>query len=104
MADFVKKNNNGKRNFNNNGKGGNKKPNSMNASRTVNKMKNSTQNHGIVPPKDNYRGLVEYKMGKEMAENILKDVKGKGNPQEILCDYVNTQCGLMGYCVRVLIN
>jgi hypothetical protein len=104
MAEFVKKNNNGKRNFNNNGKNGNKKSNNYNASKTVNKMKNPTQNHGIVAPKDNFKGLIEYKMGKEMAENILKDAKGKGNPQEILCDYVNTQCGLMGYCVKVLIN
>ena len=103
MAEFVKKNNNGKKNFNNN-KGGNKKSNNMNASRTVNRMKNPAQNNGITVPKDNYKGLIEYKMGKEMAENILKDAKGKGNPQAILCDYVNTQCGLMGYCVKVLIN
>ena len=104
MADFVKKNNSGKRNFNNNGKGGNKKSNSMNASRVVNKMKNPTHNHGIVVPHDNFKGLIEYKMSKEMAENILRDAKGKGNPQEILCDFVNTQYGLMGYCVKVLVN
>ena len=49
-------------------------------------------------------GYIEYKMSKTMAENIIKDTKGKKNPQEVLCDYVNTQLGIKGYCVRVIVE
>lgn len=55
----------------------------------------------ITPPEVN-AGLIEYKMPRLMAEEILK---GKtSNPQEILCNYVNENCGLKGYCVRVLVD
>ena len=50
---------------------------------------------------------IEYEMGKTLAETILLKAKknnDKRNPQEILCEYVNTQCGLKGYCVRVFAN
>ena len=49
-------------------------------------------------------GTVEYKMSKLMADEIIKASKSKRSPQEILCDYVNTQCGLKGYCVKVLVE
>ena len=49
-------------------------------------------------------GTVEYKMSKTMADEIIKASKSKRRPQEILCDYVNTQCGLQGYCVKVLVD
>lgn len=49
-------------------------------------------------------GYIEYKMSKTMADNILQGTKGKGNPQKILCDYVNTQLGIRGYCVRVIVE
>ena len=39
-----------------------------------------------------------------MADEIIKASKSKRRPQEILCDYVNTQCGLQGYCVKVLVE
>lgn len=55
----------------------------------------------ITPPEVN-AGLIEYKMPRLMAEEILK---GKtSNPQEVLCNYVNENCGLKGYCVRVLVD
>ena len=44
---------------------------------------------------------IEYKMSAAMAETILKADKTKRTPQEVLCDYVNSQCGLKGFCVRV---
>lgn len=50
---------------------------------------------------------VEYEMGKELADTILAHAKkhnDRRNPQEILCEYVNTQCGIKGYCVRVFAN
>ena len=46
----------------------------------------------------------EYKMSKEMAAEILKARKGdarKQNPQQYLCEYVNTQFGLRCPCSRV---
>ena len=51
-----------------------------------------------------YAGVIEYKMSKTMAENILRENKGKGNPQKALCDFVNTQFGIKGYCVRVIVE
>ncbi len=45
--------------------------------------------------------VIEYKMSAAMADTILKADKSKRPPQEVLCEYVNTQCGLKGYCVRV---
>lgn len=45
--------------------------------------------------------VIEYKMAAGLAETILKMDKSKRSPQEVLCEYVNTQCGLKGYCVRV---
>lgn len=60
--------------------------------------KNASQ---ITPPEVN-AGLIEYKMPRLMAEEILR---GKtSNPQEVLCNYVNENCGLKGYCVRVLVD
>ena len=50
-------------------------------------------------------GNIEYKMSNLMARNIVKSYKGsKKRPQEILCDYVNTQCNLKGHCTKVLIE
>lgn len=46
----------------------------------------------------------EYKMPQEMADDILRDDKSKGSAQEVLCEYVNSQFGLLGYCVKVLIS
>ena len=50
-----------------------------------------------------------YKMSKLMADEILKAAKGKSGklPKpalDVLCDYVNTQMGLKGYCVKVLVD
>lgn len=52
-------------------------------------------------------GYIEYKMSKQMADVILKEAKAnkvKKNPQEVLCDFVNTQMGLKGYCVKVIVE
>ena len=45
----------------------------------------------------------EYQIGRTLAEELLKGNKSR-DPQEILCEYVNTQCGLMGYCVKVFVT
>ena len=93
MADFVK-NNNGKRNNNRKSNG---RPN--------NKTKDyGSKKDSIITPPEVCGGLIEYKMPLAMAEDILKTDKTKRAPQEVLCDYVNTQCGLMGFCVKVLIS
>ena len=49
-------------------------------------------------------GGVEYKMSYAMAQDIIKNKKGKGRPQEILVNYVNSQMGLKDKCVRVLVD
>lgn len=103
MADFVKNdkrnNNNGKKNFNRN----NNRPNN-NKPRDYGSKKRET-----LPAPEVCAGTVEYKMGKLMADEILKAAKSKsgklpGTPQEVLCKYVNTQMGLKGYCVKVLVD
>ena len=98
MAEFVKKNNNGKRN-------NNRKPNN-NAPRLDN---NFNRKRDTIPAPDVCAGTIEYKMGKVMAEQILNDAKTKSGKlpkpaQEILCDYVNRECGLKGFCVKVLVD
>ena len=94
MAEFVKndkRNTNGKKNFNN--------P----RNNYVGKKRDTLKAPDVCA------GTVEYKMSKLMAEEILKAAKGKSGklPKpalDILCDYVNTQMGLKGYCVNVLVE
>lgn len=51
----------------------------------------------------NKRGFIEYKMSAAAINDLLSDTKQiKGDPQRYLCDYVNDNCGLMGYCIRVI--
>lgn len=88
MAEFVKKNNkrNNNMRFDKNNDYGTKNPNA-----------------GIKAP-EVCAGTIEYKMSKSMADEIIKEAKSKKTPQEILCDYVNTQCGLKSFCVKVLVD
>jgi hypothetical protein len=107
MADFVKNdkrniNNNGKRNFNNNNRNNNRNGNNKPVT-----YRNNDKD--VVTPPDVCAGTIEYKMGKTMADEILKLAKSKSGKlpkpaHEILCDYVNTQMGLKGYCVKVLVD
>ena len=48
-------------------------------------------------------GYVEYKMSRELADSLIKENKGKKRAQDVLCDYVNTEYGLLGLCVRVIV-
>ena len=92
MADFVK---NDKRNNNQkNNKGFN-----PNKTRDYGSKKETT-----IPAPDVCAGTVEYTMSKTMADEILKAAKNKKTPQEILCEYVNSQLGLKGYCVKVIVD
>lgn len=53
-----------------------------------------------------HRGLIEYQMNQATADDILALRKGKEkgiDPQKWLCDYINEQEGLIGYCVKVVI-
>ena len=88
MAEFVKKNNkrNNNMRFDKNNDYGTKNP-----------------NVGIKAP-EVCAGTIEYKMSKTMADEIIKASKSKKTPQEILCNYVNEQCGLKGFCVKVLVD
>ena len=55
----------------------------------------------------NHRGLIEYQMPKEMAADILTQRMGRDkniDPQKYLCDIVNTEMNLLGYCVRVVVT
>lgn len=89
--------NNNKKNFNNKKKVY-KKPNTHFA---------SEQTARYFYPKDSYIGkeYVEYRMPKASIIDLLNNrtkLEQKINPQKYLCDYVNNEYGLMGYCVRVI--
>lgn len=57
------------------------------------------------PAPDVNAGLIEFKMSRVMAEEIVKSYKGnRKDSQYILCQYVNENCGLKGYCVKVLVD
>ena len=88
MAEFVKKNNkrNNNMRFDKNNDYGTKNPNA-----------------GIKAP-EVCAGTIEYKMSKSMADEIIKAAKSKKHPQEILCNYVNSELGLKGFCVKVLVD
>lgn len=57
----------------------------------------------VKPDYMHWGGEFEYKMPKTLYEELLKECgKNKsGDAQKYLCDFVNTQCGLLGACVRV---
>lgn len=61
------------------------------------------KNSNPITAPDVNKGLIEYKMPRKLAESLLRGKKVP-NPQQVLCDYVNTNCGLKGYCVRVLVD
>lgn len=88
MAEFVKKNNkrNNNMRFDKNNDYGTKNPNA-----------------GIKAP-EVCAETIEYKMSKVMADEIIKASKSKKTPQEILCNYVNSELGLKGFCVKVLVD
>ena len=48
----------------------------------------------------NNKYTCEYKMSSGMAYEILKNTSG--DPQKILCDWVNQNCGLLWECVKVI--
>lgn len=94
MSDFVK-NENGNRN-------NNKKSFNKNNNRKVKDY--GSKKEVSVPVPEVCAGTVEYTMSKTMADEIIQSSKSKKTPQEILCDFVNTQMGLKSYCVRVLVD
>ena len=49
-------------------------------------------------------GYVEYKMSKALATELIRKDSKKRRPQEILCEYVNMEYGLLGYCVKVIVD
>ena len=77
-----------------------KRKNNVVRKKKPNHTKNINKNPNTIKLSEFCGKLIEYNMPKEMAEDILNE-KAKGTPQERLCDYVNTQCGLLGYCIKV---
>lgn len=54
-----------------------------------------------------HRGFIEYNMPRAIAESILSDRKGKekgSDPQKYLCDFVNEQYHMIGYCLKVIVS
>ena len=94
MSDFVR-NENGNRN-------NNRKSFNKNNNRKVKDYGSKKEVSVSVP--EVCAGTVEYTMSKTMADEIIQASKSKKTPQEILCDFVNTQFGLKSYCVRVLVD
>jgi hypothetical protein len=94
-----------KKNFTKNKKSFNKK--NFNAKKKPNTHCANEQTAKYFYPKDATEGreFVEYRMPKASIIDLLASrdkLEMKMNPQKFLCDYVNNECGLMGYCVRVI--
>lgn len=53
-----------------------------------------------------FYGEIEYEMPKAYAKQLLATRKGDdqhSNPQKFLCDIVNTEFRIKGYCTRVVL-
>lgn len=85
--------------FNNNKRNNNNKNFNANKVRDYGSKKETT-----LPAPDVHCGILEYTMSKTMADEIIKAAKNKKSPQELLCEYVNSQMGLKGYCVKVIVD
>lgn len=49
---------------------------------------------------------IRYKMSKDLAKSLLaarSNGEKKKNPQAYLCEYVNREFGLKGFCVEVVL-
>ena len=57
-------------------------------------------------PEQAWWGEYRYEMPRSLANGILSTAgkEGKTDPQKVLCDYVNRECLIKGYCTEVLIN
>lgn len=87
-------------NYKNNKRNGNKNSNN----RKSNKVKTyGSDKESKIEAPEMCGAILEYQIGRTLAEELLKGNKSK-DPQAILCDYVNTQCGLKGYCVKVIVD
>lgn len=54
-----------------------------------------------------YYGEIEYEMPKAFAKELLKTRKGNENnksQQDFLCEVVNMEFGIKGYCTRVILS
>jgi hypothetical protein len=75
--------------------------------------KNNKKNFKKNPPKDpqiptrpvqvapGRTDVCGYKMSEIIAQDILKKHPNE-DPQKVLCEYVNEQCGLLYECIQVL--
>lgn len=55
-------------------------------------------------PADKTGAPFEYKMSLESAIDILRDCPSKIRPEQYLCDFVNDEYGLKGWCCRVVVE
>lgn len=55
-------------------------------------------------PADKHGDPFEYKMSLASANDILRDCPKKMKPEQYLCDFVNDEYGLMGWCCRVIVE
>lgn len=59
----------------------------------------------VIEEPEFHAGLLGYKMTQTLADILVNDKKNKGkDPQKVLCDYVNEELGLKGYCVKVIVG
>jgi hypothetical protein len=59
----------------------------------------------VVAEPEFHAGLIEYKMTQTLADTLVNDKKNRGkNPQQVLCDYVNEDLGLKGFCNKVIVG
>lgn len=55
-------------------------------------------------PDGKYGPAFEYKMSLASANDILRDCPARMRPEQYLCDFVNEEYGLKGWCYRVVVE
>ena len=64
-----------------------------------------SDNESVIAEPDFHAGLIGYKMTQTLADTLVNDKKNRGkNPQQVLCDYVNEDLGLKGFCNKVIVG
>ncbi len=81
-----------------------KKENQRHKPPTLNVTSAKTKVYYAKKPLDKYGDPFEYKMSKETANELLKECPTSIRPEQYLCDIINDEYGLRGWCQRVIIE
>ena len=71
---------------------------------TINSFSGKAKPFFAKKPLDKYGDPFEYKMSKECANELLRECPNSIRPEQYLCNIINDEYGLIGWCQRVIIE